>query len=99
MNNSAPLLTRAARRVLLVRLRSIGDTVLMTPCLAALKSWHAELEIDVLIESLSAPILESHPQVNRLFILPTARKQREKIATRIKTVRQLRARHYDAVFN
>ncbi len=35
------------KRVLLVRLRSIGDTVLTTPCLTALKEWRPNIEIDV----------------------------------------------------
>ena len=56
------------RRVLLVRLRSIGDTVLMTPCLEALKSWRPELEVTVLMEPLSAPILEAHPLIDQLIV-------------------------------
>lgn len=99
MHKPAPLLEASARRVLLVRLRSIGDTVLMTPCLAALKRWQPALEIDVLTEALSAPVLERHPHVNQLFILPSGGTQREKLASRIGTVSQLRARRYDAVFN
>jgi len=51
------------RRVLLVRLRSIGDTVLMTPCLTALKQFRPELHVAVLLEQLSAQLLNGHPQV------------------------------------
>jgi predicted lipopolysaccharide heptosyltransferase III len=86
-------------RVLLVRLRSIGDTVLMTPCLTALKNWQPNLEIDVLVESLSAPILRSHPLVNQLFVLPTVSSQIRKLQTRLKIIQDLRSRHYDMAFN
>ena len=52
------------RRVLLIRLRSIGDTVLMTPCLTALRNISSSIEITVVSEPLSAPVLEKHPQVD-----------------------------------
>lgn len=88
-----------AKRILLIRLRSIGDTVLMTPCLSTLKKWRPDLEIDVLTESLSAPILESHPEVSQLFILPTVKSQLKKLESRWQIVRALRNRNYDIAFN
>jgi predicted lipopolysaccharide heptosyltransferase III len=88
-----------AERVLLVRLRSIGDTVLMTPCLAALKSWRPEIEIDVLVESLSAPILRAHPQVDRLFVLPAGGTRAARLRARLQIISELRSRRYDLAFN
>src|SRR5215510_13538924 len=38
------------RKVLLVRLRSIGDTVLATPSVAALKHFLPRVQVDVLVE-------------------------------------------------
>ncbi|HWP42586.1 MAG TPA: glycosyltransferase family 9 protein [Blastocatellia bacterium] len=81
------------RRVLLIRLRSIGDTVLMTPCLAALKSWKPDIEISVLTEPLSAPLLEDHPMVDRLIIAGPALAARARLALR------LRSRRFDVAFN
>src|SRR4030095_13848670 len=43
------------RKVLLVRLRSIGDTVLTTPSLFALKRFLPKAQIDILLESWVAP--------------------------------------------
>ena len=63
---SRPDLDRV-RRVLLVRLRSIGDTVLMTPCITAIKSWREDVEVDVLLEPFCAPVLRSHPGVSRVI--------------------------------
>ena len=58
----------AVRKVLLIRLRSIGDTVLMTPCLTALKAMRPEIKIAVVSEPLAAPVIEDHPLVDRLLI-------------------------------
>lgn len=82
-----------ARRVLLVRLRSIGDTVLMTPCLAAIKSWRPDIEITVLSEPLAAPLLENHPHVDRLIVA------RPGLASRTSVLRQLRRYQFDFAFN
>jgi ADP-heptose:LPS heptosyltransferase len=83
----------AARKVLLIRLRSIGDTVLMTPCLAALKALRPDLEIAVVSESLAAPLLEDHPLVDRLIVVEKS------LAGRARLVRELRREPYDVVFN
>src|SRR5262249_50695220 len=56
------------RNVLLVRLRSIGDTVLMPPCLEALKDCQPAVRIAVVSEPLAAPVLEDQPSVDELFI-------------------------------
>ena len=79
--------------MLLVRLRSIGDTVLMTPCLAALKSLNADIKIAVVSEGLAAPLLEDHPAVDDLVIAGSS------IASRARLIARLRERGFDAAFN
>ena len=74
-------------------MRSIGDTVLMTPCLAALKTWRPDIEISVLIEPLSAPLLEDHPQVDRLVVAGSG------LAARGRLALALRRDRFDAAFN
>lgn len=93
------ILDKPLHRVLLIRLRSIGDTVLMTPCLAALKNWNPSLEIDVLLESLSAPVLSNHPQVSKLFVLPKVSGELAKIRARWQIIKSLRAQSYDLAVN
>lgn len=83
----------AARNVLLIRLRSIGDTVLMTPCLEALKSWRPDLRIAVVSEPLAAPVIEDHPLVDHLIITEKS------LAARARLVRELRRTPYDIAFN
>ena len=53
----------SVKRVLVVRVRSIGDTVLATPSLIALKRFLPDAEIDILLEDWVAPLLEGHDAV------------------------------------
>jgi ADP-heptose:LPS heptosyltransferase len=81
------------RRVLLIRLRSIGDTVLMTPCLAALKSWRPDIDITVLLEEAAAPLLKKHNLVDSVVISP------KDLAGRFQLIRQLWRARFDIAFN
>lgn len=53
----------AGARVLVLRLRSLGDTVLTTPALHALKAWRPDLEVSVLVEKPFAGVLLGNPDV------------------------------------
>lgn len=98
--NSLPaILPDQVKRVLLVRLRSIGDTVLLTPCLSALKAWQPNIEIDVLVEPLSAPILSAHPLVSHLWVMANPAGQFARLRARMQMLHTLRARDYDLAFN
>src|SRR5882762_11019875 len=57
------------RRVLVVRLRSIGDTVLTTPSLFALRRFLPDAQIDILLEDWVAPVLDGFEHVNNLITL------------------------------
>src|SRR5215210_3927456 len=82
------------RRVLVVRLRSIGDTVLATPSLRALRRFLPRARIDVLLEDWVAPLLEGLEDVDR--VVTVARKSN---SSRIRVARQLRAARYDVAYN
>src|SRR5919206_1563799 len=57
------------RKVLLVRLRSIGDTVLATPSIFALKRFLPNVEVDILVEDWVAPLLDHHPHIDNVLAL------------------------------
>jgi predicted lipopolysaccharide heptosyltransferase III len=82
------------RKVLLIRLRSIGDTVLATPSLGALKRFVPNAEIDILVEDWVAPVLDEHPHVNNVVTL-----ERGNIASRLRVAREIRSSRYDVVYN
>src|SRR5687768_13883862 len=82
------------RKVLLVRLRSIGDTVLSTPSLFALHRSLANAQIDILVEDWVAPVLDSHPYADNVVVL-----ERGGLRARSRTAWQLRSTGYDVVYN
>jgi predicted lipopolysaccharide heptosyltransferase III len=81
-------------RVLVVRLRSIGDTVLSTPSLLALKRFLPNATVDILLEDWVAPVLDGFPYVDR--IITVARRSN---TSRARVARRLRANRYDVVYN
>lgn len=85
---------QAVRRVLIVRLRSIGDTVLATPSLHALRRFLPEAEIDILLEEWVAPLLDGFEEVDRILTV-----ERGNLQSRARVARQLRSRRYDVAFN
>jgi ADP-heptose:LPS heptosyltransferase len=82
------------RRVLVVRLRSIGDTVLTTPSLFALRRFLPNTQIDILLEDWVAPVLDGSSLVDRVIAIP-----RESKSARARIARELRAARYDVVYN
>jgi hypothetical protein len=82
------------RRVLVVRLRSIGDTVLATPSLFALRRFLPHAEIDILLEDWVVPVFTGSDLIDRVIDLPRASK-----SGRARVARQVRANRYDVVYN
>src|SRR3979411_2374865 len=82
------------RRVLLVRLRSIGDTVLTTPSLLALRRFLPNAQLDILLEDWVAPVLEGSDLVDRVIAV-----SRDSKTARARIARELRAARYDVVYN
>lgn len=84
----------AVKRVLVIRLRSIGDTVLATPSLFALKRFLPHASVDILLEDWVAPVLDGFQQVDQVITL-----ERKNTAARARVARQLRGNNYDVVYN
>jgi heptosyltransferase-3 len=84
----------SVRRVLVVRLRSIGDTVLATPSLHALRRFLPEARVDILLEDWVAPLLEGSREVDRVLTVERGSK-----SSRLRAARLIRAEKYDVVYN
>jgi lipopolysaccharide heptosyltransferase II len=82
------------KRVLVVRLRSIGDTVLATPALFALRRFLPHAQIDVLLEDWVAPVLNGSTLIDRIISAP-----REGASARARIAHELRSQRYDVVYN
>lgn len=74
-------------RTLLFRLRSLGDTVLMTPVATVLKRLPGS-HVGVVIEHPYEQILKGNPHIDQLFVLDN---QPNKWAARWRILRQIRA--------
>jgi heptosyltransferase III len=79
----------AGAEILIIRLRSVGDVVLLTPALSAVHAWRPDLRLDVLVEPFCAPVLEGNPAVRKIFLMGRF----------WSTVGKLRQRHFPAVYN
>jgi len=84
----------AVHKVLLVRLRSIGDSVLATPSAFALKRFLPRIQVDILVEDWVAPLLDHHPHITNVLAL-----ERGGLMSRMRVARELRAEKYDVVYN
>ncbi|MGI8786704.1 MAG: glycosyltransferase family 9 protein [Pyrinomonadaceae bacterium] len=82
------------RRVLIVRLRSIGDTVLATPSLIALKRFLPDARIDILLEDWVAPVLDGFDAVDNVISF-----KKNDLKSRLQTARKIRANKYDVALN
>ncbi len=81
------------KRVLVIRLRSIGDTVLSTPSLIALRKFLPGAQIDILLEDWVAPVLQGFDAVDNILSVEKNAK------SRLQTARKIRQTKYDVVFN
>src|SRR6266480_1703327 len=84
----------SVQRVLVVRLRSIGDTVLTTPSLFALRRFLPGARIDILLEDWVAPVLDGSGLVDRVIPIP-----RDSTAARFQVAREIRSTQYDVAYN
>ena len=84
---------KGIRRVLIVKLRSIGDTVLATPSLIALKRHAPHVELDILLEDWVAPVLDGFDHVDSVLTVGKT------AGDRMRTAWELSRRGYDAAFN
>lgn len=82
------------RRVLVVRLRSIGDTVLSTPSLIALRKALPNARIDVLLEDWVAPVLDGFEEIDSVIKL-----NRSGLSSKVDIALTIRRASYDVAFN
>ncbi len=94
---SPPLETLAARsrHIFAVMFRLLGDCVLATPSLDALKQHNPDVKITALVVDRFAPLFVGHPSIDELVVVPWRPRTREKW----RIIRELRRRPFDAAIN
>jgi ADP-heptose:LPS heptosyltransferase len=81
-------------RVLIVRLRQIGDVVFTTPAVHALRDRHPHAHIAYLVEPAAAPIVARNPHIDDVIVAKRA-KGLAGLRADVKLIRRLRAGRYD----
>ncbi len=80
-------------RILIVKLRAVGDVVLSTIVLQNLRQAFPEAQLDVLTESASADIVRAHPAVSSTLVYDRS------TMSGLDLIRLVRKRRYDVVFD
>ena len=88
-----PIDWKTVKRILVVKLRSIGDTVLLTPSLIALRRFLPDAQIDILLEDWVAPLLDGFGTVDNVLTIGNG------FTGRVRTAIELRRRRYDVAVN
>ena len=98
--NVASLLSAlpSGSRILIIRLRSIGDIILLTPALRLLKDWRPDLGVSVVVENRFRPLLQGNPAVEEI-LEPGEGSGWKKLATRFHAMRELRRRKFALCVN
>lgn len=99
----SPNLLKNAKRILVIRYRFIGDTILTVPFLRNLRQACPDAVIDVLVGPQSGSVLENCPYVNELIVFDTTRfhkydSGKGKAKNYWHYAFMLRKRKYDCVF-
>lgn len=81
-------------RILLVRLRQIGDVVFTTPAIHALRQRFPDAHLSYVVEPAAAPIVADNPHLNQVIVAPRGRGARGWLAD-LALGRRLRAQRYD----
>ena len=90
--------TRAARKVIVVDLGFLGDTVHLVPALWDLKAAYAAASLHVLTSPVGAQVLQLAPCVDRAWAIELQRERRT-LRQQWQTVRALRQERFDVAFN
>jgi lipopolysaccharide heptosyltransferase II len=85
-------------KILLIRLRLIGDVVFTTPAIGALRRTFPNAQLAYLVEAPAAPVVRHHPDIDQLII---AERPRGIARWRydVQLARRLRAERFDLVID
>jgi heptosyltransferase-3 len=90
------------KRVLVVKMRHLGDVLLTSPVFTHLKKTLPEAEIDALIYQESLPMLEGHPAISQFHLYDRGIKKLsflQRLKRELSLLWQIRKRGYDLVIN
>jgi heptosyltransferase-3 len=86
-------------RLLVICLRSLGDSILALPLLESLHEWRPDLQIDLLAEAPYASVFSRHPAVHETLVLRPRHGAAGKGWQRVRACYEIHRRRYAAVLN
>jgi lipopolysaccharide heptosyltransferase II len=86
--------THQFSRILLVRLRQIGDVVFTTPAIRALRRRFPDAHLSYLVEPAASPVVRHNPHLDDVIVAPRGRGVRGLIGD-LGLARRLRRRRFD----
>src|SRR6185436_5038183 len=86
-------------RVLFIRLRNLGEAVLDTANLRALKRFRPDLQITTLVEAIYTDLYTADPEIEAIPLPRAAKDKRSSLAARLQIVKTIRQRKFHAVIN
>ena len=84
--------------ILVVRLRLIGDVVLTTPLLGAVKRRYPDAQLTYLVEPAAAPVVRGNPHLAEIMVIPR-RRGLARLRDDVAVARRLRRRHFDVAID
>lgn len=87
------------RRILVIKTRGIGDSILLTGPLRLLKAKHPYFKIDVIVRAPGGELLEELPYVDHLICIKEPNGKLERLAYWARLIKRLRSKRYEMVLN
>ena len=85
-------------RILLVRLRQIGDVVFTTPAIRGLRERFRDAHITYVVEPAAAPVVAGNPHLNDVIVTP-GRRGLAGFRDDVALIRRVRAERYDTAID
>ena len=83
------------RKILLLRLRRLGDIVLTTPAITLLKKSFPDASLTYLVEEPFRRLVEGNPHLDRVLTVPV----KQKTADLLRLIRSIRRERYDVLLD
>ncbi|HDL19106.1 MAG TPA: lipopolysaccharide heptosyltransferase II [Bacteroidetes bacterium] len=81
------------KKILIVKLRAIGDVILTTPVFRNLREQFPDAQIDFVVEKPAYPLIQTDKNLNRVFIAPSGKNRT--VSRERKFFKEIRREKYD----
>jgi heptosyltransferase-1 len=88
-------------KIAIVKLSALGDIVHAMVALQFIKAYHADIQIDWIVEQSFLPILENNPDINAIYPvnLKVLKKDKSQFWSELKNIRKISKNNYDLVID